>query len=591
MKVVLFTLSLIVALCLRNGCAAEAALMPGPSDIPAWLEQGRFHFARLDGGPVEILKTRRSSWGKHFSERELEVLGNLYTKYDDRMLDLLQKAGVNFIWLTWSVGYSWEDEAEQRKQCTRLIQKLHGSGIRVGAYLCAVSMFWESLFRDEPSSLTWVKFAQNGLPFRYGGGYDAFRFIADISNRNWIELQERRVGAAADAGFDAIFFDNTSASGFYNDDASMERFITAMRQHIRDDKRARLAFFSNFGPVPSRALMNRYMELGFAEGSKEPGIWDGEWQVDNIRVIKVLRGIIPEWKPLTTEYSEFHDGNRNTTFMSPRSQKLATAEAAAFRADYSWNMEGPFYAALVSSDPRAMASWEAIGTYRRFLREHQDLYWKAHTVSPIAVLTHNVGRAFLGDKQDAELFALLIRNSVLFDIRLPVAIGLDELMAYKAAILLPPPSVQTRWSSISMTADRISAQKTMLEQYGKLGGQLYAPDWGVRPQDMLARLRTQAPEAFCLSISGATNVLGTITKVHSQKDLAIHLLNYNPQPVTGLRVRLRLDGDLKRFRTAKVRLITPDADTEGLEIEGTDALDLHLNTLNIYAVVVLETSH
>ena len=94
----------------------------------------------------------------HFSAAEKEVLGNLYTRHADRMIDLLAEAHINYVWLTWSVGYSWQEEAEQREQVRKFVAKLRGRGIRSGAYVCAVSMFWETMFRDEPRSVRWIRF-------------------------------------------------------------------------------------------------------------------------------------------------------------------------------------------------------------------------------------------------------------------------------------------------------------------------------------------------------------------------------------------------------------------------------------------------
>src|SRR6266545_3572396 len=171
--------------------ANDPVLTPGEQQVPVWAQQGGFRFTRLDGGPIEILKTSRSAWGMHFNQEEKEVLGNLYTKYDERMLDLLEQAHINWVWLTWSVGYSWQDEAEQRAQIQRFATKLRQRGIHSAAYVCAVSMFWESMFRDEPRSVRWITFDPKGFPNRYSGGRDPLRFIADVSNTEWVELVKR----------------------------------------------------------------------------------------------------------------------------------------------------------------------------------------------------------------------------------------------------------------------------------------------------------------------------------------------------------------------------------------------------------------
>jgi hypothetical protein len=236
-------------LCLPCGAGdlagSGSVLIPGPEQIPEWVQQGKLRFTRLDGGPIEIRKTSRSAWGMRFTDAQKEVLANLYTRYGDRVLALLEQAHVNHVWLTWSVGYSWEDEAEQRDQCKRFVARLHERGIKAAAYVCSVSMFWESMFRDEPRSVRWIRFDPAGVPFRYSGGRDPLRFIADISNPEWVELVKRRVGAAIDAGFDSLFFDNTAGAG-WNDAAAMDAFMGKIRRYIHDERH------SNTGACPTQ---------------------------------------------------------------------------------------------------------------------------------------------------------------------------------------------------------------------------------------------------------------------------------------------------------------------------------------------------
>ena len=79
-----------VIFCPASGAqGSDPVLIPGEDRIPEWAQQGRFRFTRLDGGPIEILKTSRSAWGMHFNAEQKEVLGNLYTKYGDQIADLL----------------------------------------------------------------------------------------------------------------------------------------------------------------------------------------------------------------------------------------------------------------------------------------------------------------------------------------------------------------------------------------------------------------------------------------------------------------------------------------------------------------------
>jgi hypothetical protein len=89
---------MVFLLALAGFAAAGDVLKPGPESVPEWAQQGRFRFTRLDGGPLEVRKTTRSEWGKHFNEQQKEVLANLYSKYGDRMADLLAEANINWVW-------------------------------------------------------------------------------------------------------------------------------------------------------------------------------------------------------------------------------------------------------------------------------------------------------------------------------------------------------------------------------------------------------------------------------------------------------------------------------------------------------------
>ncbi len=552
--------------------AAYAANDPGPDQVPEWAQQGKFRFARLDGGPIEIMKTARSAWGMHFTDREKEVLGNLYSKYGDRMVERLREANLNWVWITWSVGYSWQQEAEQREQCRRMIEKLHAGGIRVTAYMCAASMFWESMFRDEPRSVRWLKIDPDGVPFRYSGGRDPLRFIADVSGAEWVEYQKRRIGAAIDAGIDAIFFDNTSSAA-WNSNEEMEAFIAKLRRFIDEEKRAKTLLLTNYGLTPGRIGLNRNMDVIFAEYWREPGVWGEDWDASNVRRSRYMRGVIPEWKSLITEYSQFHTGTRATGFLNPRSARLAIAEAAAFRSGYAWDMEGPFDERIMTGDAAAMETWKAIGHYNGFLKDHEELYWKATNVTPVAVLLsekrrRGAGISFGWEREESGLFDALSKASVLYQIRLAGTLDDTDLSKY-AVVIVPDVTELT------------PPQQQMLERYRASGGKV-AEAKGAGDID---KVRSLAPGAVSVKVEGAPHVIANVTRLATGR-LAVHLLNYDPAPVSNVTVRLNLG----EKSGAEPRLVTPDAGTKAIRLarrSGT-AVEFTLESLDQYAVAVIE---
>jgi hypothetical protein len=564
--IVLVAMLVTMLLAAAGGFAQDSVLVPGPEQIPEWQQQGKLRFTRLDGGPIEIMKTSRSAWGMHFNASQKEVLANLYTKYGDRVLALLEQAHINQVWLTWSVGFSWQDEAAQREQVKQFVARLHQHGIRASAYLCSVSLFWESMFRDEPRSVRWIVFDPHGSPFRYSGGRDPLRFIADDANPEYIELVKRRIGAAIDAGFDMAFFDNT-ASPDWSSDAVVDAFFAQLRRYIHEERHSNLLLYTNYGLSPHRSQLNRNVDWVFAESWQEPGVWGSTWEASNVRRTRFLRGVIPEWKPLTTEYSLFHSGDRASSFLGPRSEKLATAEAAAFQSDYSWDQEGPFDEALMKNDPAALASWKAIGDYSLFLRQHEDLYWKARAISPIAVVRPPDGTTFAWDGEGGELFDALARASVLYDIRLPDMLDRALLKRYQAVVV--PAGVELT---------------PALREYQSGGGKVYVANGF--DAATVAAIRALTPDAPSISMEGAPHVLGNMTRLGGGKGVAIHLLNYDQQAVSGVHVRVNLGKEFSGLGAPQV--ITPDEACEITAVKRTGStLQFTLPKLDTYTVVVL----
>src|SRR5208282_4911742 len=101
-----------------NATAVESEQPP----LPSWLKSGTVRFARFDGGAIETQKTLRSEWASQFTAQDREILTNLYGKHADRMIDLLVQAKINFVWVTYSVGFSWRDEEAQRVAVREIVK-------------------------------------------------------------------------------------------------------------------------------------------------------------------------------------------------------------------------------------------------------------------------------------------------------------------------------------------------------------------------------------------------------------------------------------------------------------------------------------
>jgi hypothetical protein len=418
----------------------------------------------------------------------------------------------------------------------------------------------------------WLRFDPQGAPFRYSGGKDALRFIADVSNPEWLEYQKKRVGGIIDAGLDGIFFDNTSCPG-WNTREALEGHFAALRRYIHEEKKSNILLFTNYGLRLEGITLNGNMEFVFNEGWREPGAWGDEWEVSNVRRMRYVRGVLPEWKAHTSEYSIFRQGNRATTWLGPRSQKLGILEAAALGSAYSWDMEGPFDGALMTGDASALASWKAISEANGFLKRNEALYAGARSVAPVGVLRSPIARdgsdgGFTWNKGDTQFYDLLSKKSVPYKVRMLGAVSDDQLGEHRG-VVVPRPTVLS------------PADVAMLERYKSRGGKVLVLEEEA-PVEAIAKLREMADGAEWIEVEGAPHVLATLTSLDEGKRLAVHLLNYDQQAVAGVKVKLR------GTRLASPRLFTPDTETRGPENvkRAAGAIEFTLPRLDTYAVVV-----
>src|SRR5713101_4344425 len=89
---------------------------------------------------------------KLYRAKPEDVLPHIYDRDFEKMLGLLKQAEFNWIWVTWSSGWSFKDEDENRENLKKAIARCHENGIHVSAYLSASNMFRKSAYRDDPET-------------------------------------------------------------------------------------------------------------------------------------------------------------------------------------------------------------------------------------------------------------------------------------------------------------------------------------------------------------------------------------------------------------------------------------------------------
>jgi hypothetical protein len=542
-----------------------------PEDVPPWAEQGSFRFIRLDGGQIESWKAERTWWGNKFSAEEKEVLTHIYDRDFEQMLGLLKQAEFNWIWVTWSSGWSLKDEDENRENLKKVIARCHENGIQVSAYLSASNMFRNSAFRDDPETKKYGLWMHR-IPLFYAGlsktglhiSWD--RRLADARKPGWRAYLLKKAELAVDAGVDAIIWDNMIG---YNDGLAqlLDDSQRMAERKARETGRPKVMVYANVHIAPGRFGMNDIDDAIWEEDGKDtPGVWNGNWQVDNARKIKFLNGEKQLWQPLKYENDVYHCGHRERCIPSPAEQKLSIAEAYVFGAATSRNIEGRFLSALVNGEPEAQEAWTAIAQYNHFLVEHRELYHQAAPAARIALISAEPVNP-LADE--------FLKQSVFFETK--VLAHLDKGIPLD------------RFKVLVMPADlpKLSAeQKARLATFTAGGGVIIRAG---KAEPAIAARAEAAAGGPRLSLEPRGYVLGQLTR-KPDGTLILHLLNYDHQsPAENVKVRLDLSGLVQDLSRWEVKVLSPDAaqpQFTGLSLLGSVS-EFTLGRIEHYTVVTL----
>ena len=543
-----------------------------PEDVPPWAEQGNFRFIRLDGGQIESWKAERTWWGNKFSTGEKAVLTHIYDSDFEQMLGLLKQAEFNWIWVTWSNGWSFNDEDENRENLKKVIALCHANGIHVSAYLSASNMFRNSAFRDDPETKKYGLW-MHGLPLFYAGpgatdlhiSWD--RRLADLRKPGWRAYLLKKAELAVDAGVDAIVWDNMIG---YNDGLAqlLDDTQRMAERKARETGRPKVMVEANIHIAPDRFAMNDINEVIWEEDGKDtPGVWHGKWQVDNARNIKFLNGEKQLWQPLKYENDLYHCGPRELCIPSPAEQRLSISEAYAFGAATSRNIEGRFLFGLIKGESAAREAWTAIAQYNHFLVEHRELYHETEPAARIAVMSAEPHNPLANE---------FLKQSVFFETK--VLTHLDRGIPLDRFKVLVMPSDLPRLSS---------EQQAQLDTFAGGGGVIIRAE---KTERRIAERAEAASGGPRLSLQPRGYVLGQLTRKIDGRTFILHLLNYDHQhPAENVKLRLDLSGLVKDLSGWDVEVLSPDAkqpQLTGLSFHGTVAA-FTLGRIEHYTVLTL----
>lgn len=543
-----------------------------PENLPPWAEQGNFRFIRLDGGPIESWKAERTWWGRKFSAGEKDVLTHIYDREFDQMLGLLNQADFNWIWITWSNGWSFKDEAENRENLKNVIALCHQKGIHVSAYLSASNIFRKSAYRDDPETKNYGLWMHT-IPMFYAGPkmtdlhISWERRLADTRKPGWRAYLLKKAELAVDAGVDAIVWDNMIG---YDDGLAqlLDETQRMAERKARETGRPKVMVFGNIHIAPDRFAMNDMNEVIWEEDGKDtPGVWHGNWQVGNARKIKFLTAEKQSWQPLMYENDLYHCGPRESCIPSPDEQKLSIAEACAFGAATSRNIEGRFLYGLIKGEPDARQAWAAIAQYNHFLVEHRDLYHQVEPATRIAVISAEPANP---------LAKQFLKQTVFFETK--VLSHLDKGIPLDRFKVLVMPADVPKLSP---------EEKSRLHAFTAGGGVIVRAGKSQLGTAARAEAAAKGPR---LSLEPRGYVLGQLTQKPDSRRLILHLLNYDHQhPADNVTIRLDLSGVVADLSRWEVKALSPDMsspDLTGISLHGS-VCKFTLRRIEHYTIVTL----
>lgn len=586
---ILVGLFVTVWFCGSGRASEEKVYLSKPELVPEWAEQGNFRFLRLDGGMIETRKAQRTWWGQNFPAQENDVLANIYGRDFDKMLGLLKDADFNWIWVTWSNGWSLESEQKNREDLEKVIANCHANGIQVSAYLSASNMFWWDVFRKEPQSRGWL-LKSFGLPILYGAS--PHRLLADVSKPEWRAYLLKKAELAIDAGADAVWYDNIFGDNYANKLLMSETQALAEKK-AKASGRPKALVGGNVHLSPGRFDINDSCDLLWDESGKDtPGVWEDGWEVSNARKIKFILGEKQAWQPLMFENDVYHCGPRERCIPSPIEQKLGIAEAYAFGAALSRNIEGRFLKGLITDEKPALDAWAAIGQYNRFVDENKDLYNGVTQVARIALLSE-------GEKNP--LADEFLKRNVMFGSKVLKHLGKGEPLGSYRVLVIPFP-----------LKNFLPEQEKTLSDFTANNGKIFAVDppefsgdaGAVTRISGAAALRIAAGEPVeklisqiqaaaggpVLSLVDSGHVAANVTRKNDGSAFIAHFINYDHKhPVIGMKVKLNLAGFADDLAGFKMKLISPDENhpvAQNVSIKGS-GIEFSITEIQHYAVAVI----
>jgi hypothetical protein len=500
--------------------------------LPGWAQPGRARQIRFDGGPMFAACQFESGW-KYLTDpatpgfvgmiKSVWTLTNLYTDDIERRLDEIRGAGYNWVWVSYQLGYAFEDEARQRAQVRRLIKLAHARGIRVTAYFSLTSIFSNSAYIGNPESKTWVQEQMDGTPLAYAG--IPIRLMACVNKPGRIDYLKKIVRLAVEDGADDIFWDSIfnrcycshCEQGFR---AYSERVLgkahAIPRRVVAGNKTYGIEENFDFLGLTSNSIEGLFAEYGHYAAAKAIAELDRYAKSFNPEVLVSANshrfryvdevadltwcedsngrgGRIDEKGNLVTPigvyaWAQAVAGGREPAQLTvapheywqlqkPEYYKLTVAESASFQTSFVMLGGYSFSVRFDDGDVIAKKVWEGIGTGLGFIERHQNLYTNARPAADVGLYYSHTTRILPapGSKETSDQWLTVAQNFYLAGV--PLRIVTDEsALKEGAGAMLAKAKLMVLLGVSSLSDEEIA----LFREYLRLGGKLLVtPDSGL----------------------------------------------------------------------------------------------------------------
>ena len=456
------------------------------ASTPDWLTTQKICFSRWDGGRIEACKGFLSGW-TFFNPPWPDVIHATCNWYEPSTVELASQMGYNFLWVTFSAGFSNELERGQWEQLREYVSECHQKNIRVAAYMSSTNLFVDDMLEHVPQSKEWLLIGDDGQPLPYGAAnYQSMgrvtRMLADISHPGWIAYQKQRIDAAIELGFDAIEYDNvtyviggsqrsqdryrrflkknafadSAATRAMFQEEQSRRFFRELLAHARERKPDMVIFhndnYPHYAVAQSDSIIStedgkepgyyhieayaheisdkdtvppRYADLLDAD---EQGPFDPDRLVTNLALLRLLKSLDQGWKPVLVEFGGRRHGQRMLNQMPPLALQLSVAECNAALCSYQGYQEGRALLDLFLRKPEVMPIIEAAGQVHQFVKQHAQHVLGARYKADVAVVVDDRMRG-------RDLLKRLARQNVQFEVLLEDRIQDDYLRRFQRVLV------------------------------------------------------------------------------------------------------------------------------------------------------------